>query len=120
MNEQKKCLRAQLALPPITFSGVDEASSQRLLLPLYGPSFLAVRSFSDSLHFRPSGRVFDYSDCLHFRPSGRMFLYHGSLHVFCRFFPEKADTILKWDLNPGHFCCSFIKGKPLSHSASAD
>ena len=93
MTEQKKCLRAQLALPPMTFSGVDEARSQRLFLPLYGP-FLAVRSFSESLHFRPSGRVFVYSDCLHIRPSGRMFLYHGSLHVFCRFSRKKRTQYL--------------------------
>ena len=74
INEQNKYFWAQFALPPITFSGVDQAPNQRLVFLLRGP-------FSSS-------RAFFYSDALRFRPSCPAFFYRGSLHLF-PFFPQK-------------------------------
>ena len=45
INEQNKYFWAQFALPPITFSGVDQAPNQRLVFPSHGPSLQVVLSF---------------------------------------------------------------------------
>ena len=62
----------------MTYSGVDQAPSQRLVFPLYGP-------------FSSSRRAFFYSGTLHLRPSGRAFLCRGSLHLINAFEISQVD-----------------------------
>ena len=47
INERKKNLWAQLALPRKRFSGINQAPNQRLVFPFYGHS-ISSSSFSDS------------------------------------------------------------------------
>ena len=70
INEQKRCLWAQIALPP-TFSGVDQAPDQRLVFPLCGP-FSSSRAFfySGTLQFRVSGGLI-YLPFFYPRKSGK-------------------------------------------------
>ena len=113
LHKQKKCLWAQLTLPSITLSGVDQAPNQRLVFPmLYGP-FMSSRAFFHRGK-APLPTSDPISDPLVERSFTVVLLFaqDGSPR-------KKRENDLGGNRTPDlRVFCPFVKDKPLSHSIS--
>ena len=98
-NERQKYLWAQFALALRTFSRIGEALNQRLVVPLYGPSLVAVRSF------------------VVLSPSDPLVVWYFIV-VLSKFSPFSRKNG-RGGIRTLDYFCSFLKDEPLSHSVSS-